>query len=176
MGDEQTGRGGGGGLRRSRPTLLSWQQECWFFASSCCSLAWRCSSHLLRPLLLLDIFTEVPYSTLIKQIRARQVEAANIQGTVLDALLVPERSDPLVSNQANEVAVFGACLPQDLTGCFDEQGKPRFSRTRIILTFLPTSELPSVLALLLKHRVVVSIARVSAPPWWVLLLWKVAPF
>ncbi len=94
---------------------------------------------------------------------------------LLDALLVPERSDPLVSNQANEVAVFGACLPQDLTGCFDEQGKPRFSRTRIILTFLPTSELPSVLALLLKHRVVVSIARVSAPPWWVPLLWKVAP-
>jgi hypothetical protein len=38
-----------------------------------------------------DSFTEVPYSSLIQQVQAGQVIAANIQGNALDALLVPGR-------------------------------------------------------------------------------------
>ena len=56
-----------------------------------------------------------------------------------------------------------------------EDGQPRFSRQRLIFTFLPQSELSPVLALLLRQRVVVTITRLYAPPWWVPLLWKVAP-
>ena len=122
-----------------------------------------------------DSFTEVPYSTLIKQVQAGQVMAVNIQGNALTALLVPGRRDASVAGTAREDAAFGDCLPEDVTGCFDDEGQPRFSRTRVLFTRTPEQELPRLLVLLLGHRVIVTIARVYAPPPWVPLLWKWPP-
>jgi len=112
-----------------------------------------------------SIFTEVPYSTLIKQVQAGQVMAVNMQGDALaDA-----------AQMSSEVAAFADCLPADVTGCFGEDEQPRFPRTRLIFTRVLEPELPSLLALLLGHQVVVNIVRVYAPRPWVPLLWKVAP-
>jgi hypothetical protein len=125
-----------------------------------------------------DIFTEVPYSTLIKQVQAGRVMAVNMQGDALNALLVPGWSNTSVADatqMSSEVAAFADCLPADVTGCFGEDEQPRFPRTRLIFTRVLEPELPSLLALLLGHQVVVNIARVYAPPPWVPFLWKGAP-
>jgi len=112
---------------------------------------------------------------LIKQIQTGQVEAATIQGTALDALVVSGQRDASIADQASDAAAFGNCLPEDFSGCFNEEGIPRFSHSRVIIALLPKSEPPLVLALLLRHQVVVVIAPVSVLPWWVPLMWKVAP-
>ena len=125
-----------------------------------------------------SIFTEVPYSTLIKQVQAGQVMAVNMQGDALNALTRPGWSTISVADAAqmsSEVAAFADCLPADVTGCFGEDEQPRFPRTRLIFTRVLEPELPSLLALLLGHQVVVNIVRVYAPRPWVPLLWKVAP-
>jgi hypothetical protein len=122
-----------------------------------------------------DSFTTVPYSTLIQQVRAGQVMAANIQGNVLNALLVPGRRGTLVAGVARKDAAFGDCLPEDVAGCSDEEGQPYFSRTQVLFTRAPEQELPRLLALLLSKHIVVRIAREYAPPPWVPLLWRVAP-
>ncbi len=123
-----------------------------------------------------DSFTEVPYSALLKQVQAGHVMAVNIQGNALNALLVPGRKDTSVVSTAREEAAFGDCLPEDVTGCFDDEGQPYFSRTQVLFTRVPEQELPRLLALLLGHQVVVTIACEYAPPPWVPLLWRVAPF
>jgi len=58
---------------------------------------------------------------MIKQIQTGQIEAANIQGNALDALLVPARTGMSVAARGREEAVFGDCLPQDLEGCTDRR-------------------------------------------------------
>jgi hypothetical protein len=123
-----------------------------------------------------DSFMEVPYSALIKEIQTGHVMAVNIQGNALNALLVPGRKDTWVAGAAREEAAFGDCLPEDVTGCFDEEGQPYFARTGVLFTRVPAQELPHLLALLLGHQVVVMIACEYTPPSWVPLLWRVAPF
>ncbi len=118
-----------------------------------------------------SFFTPVAYSTLLEQVQSGQVKAANIQGHALDALLRPTQRELPTAD-----AAFGACWPQDPSGCFDEEGQPLFPRARVIFTFMPEQALLSVLTLLLKKHVVVVIARVYTTPLWVPLLWKVAPW
>jgi hypothetical protein len=124
------------------------------------------------------IFTEVSYSTLIKQVQAGQVMAVNMQGDALNALTRPRWSTTRVADAAqlsSEVVAFADCLPADVTGSFGEDEQLRFPRTRLIFTRVLEPELPSLLALLLGRQVVVTIARVYAPPPWVPLLWKGVP-
>jgi hypothetical protein len=101
--------------------------------------------------------------------------AVNMQGNALNALLVPGGRGTSVAGAAREETAFGDCLPENVTGCFDDKGQPRFSRTRVLFTRVPGQELPTLLALLLGHRVVVTITREYPAPPWVVLLWRVAP-
>jgi hypothetical protein len=122
-----------------------------------------------------DDFTEVPYSTLIRQIQAGHVVAVNIQGNALDALLVPGRSDTSDAGAARTDAAFGDCLPEEAAGCTDDEGQPYFSPARLLFTRAPEQDLPRLLALLLSKHIAVTIARVYAPPPWVPALLRVAP-
>jgi hypothetical protein len=101
--------------------------------------------------------------------------AVNMQGNTLNALLVPGGRGTSVAGAAREDAAFSDCLPENVTGCFDDEGLPLFTRTRVLFTRVPVQELPHLLALLLGHRVVVTIAVEYAPVPLAPILWRVAP-
>ncbi len=134
-----------------------------------------------------DIFTVVTYSTLINDVQAGHVMGVNIEGNTLNGLLVPEPGYTSAVDAATRATnaqagvthgddtAFTDCLPSVSEGCIDEGGNPRFPRSRIIYTLVIEQHLPSLLALLLKKQVVVSISRPYTPPLWVNRLWRIAP-